>query len=394
MSFNTDILVIGGGITGSVAACALGQAGFEVVSLDPAGSHLPTTDFEPRVSSINLESEYLLQQCGIWQRLDSARLQSFDRIEVWDDGMAESLVFEAADAGLPHLGHIIENEHIRYFALESALEQPGVRLVPQGLETFHQSAEGIRAITSDGTEIQARLIVGSDGANSLVRRIAGIERDVFDYRQRAIVCQVYPEALHNACAHQKFLPTGPLAFLPLADGSCSIVWSLSEQVVDEYLALDDGEFCQLLAEEFEFRLGAVERCGPRFTFPLKRSHARRYVANNLALIGDACHTVHPLAGLGANQGLADVHELVSVLEYPDPDVNWHGEHRLRRYERRRRSNNRLTLATMDFFHAGFSNDNALIKYLRQSGLIAVNRIPALKNRFVAHATRLSGTSGL
>lgn len=387
MATDLDVLVAGGGIAGSVAALSLARKGFATALLDHRRAAPPGRDYLPRVSSINLHSQSVLAALGAWDDVADVRACAFERIETWDGGDDRVLTFEAAQAGLRCFGHVVENDLVRCAVQRRFLAMEGrVAVAPGGVESITAGARGVEVVTSAGETLRCALLVGADGADSAVRRLNGIRCDSFDYRQRALVCRVFPERSHRDAAYQKFMPSGPLAFLPLADGSCSIVWSMDDDVAETVLRLDDDAFCERLGAAFDHRLGGIRSCGERFAFALRRRHAARYVLPRVALIGDACHTLHPLAGLGANQGIADAEALSAQLTRR-PGADRRSDFRnLRRYERRRRTQNGLTLMTMDLFHFGFANDNPLLKLARRNVFRAVDASPAVKNFFISRAT--------
>jgi 2-polyprenylphenol 6-hydroxylase len=386
-----DIIVCGGGIAGTLAALDFARNGFSVMLLDDGAPTLPGAEYAMRVVSINPASEAILKRLEVWPSIVATRVSPFDRIEVWEEGQETVLEFDAADAGLAHLAHIVENDLIAG-AARACLEQAGNHetVSRDRVANFARSDQRVDVTTGSGRTLSCRLLVGADGTNSTIRKLANIDRSSYDYRQQAVVARVVSEHDHGGVARQKFLATGPLAFLPLADGSCSIVWSLENSVASEVLSLDDNAFARRLEHVFDGRLGAVVHTGPRVAFPLRRSHATHYVDDAVALIGDACHTVHPLAGLGANQGIADAHALVDVVTRARDAAQQFWKPRvLAAYQRRRRPINSATLAMMDLFHFGFANDSSTLAGFRSRFLTLVNRSTAAKRYFVRHASGLT-----
>ena len=391
MTATVDVAVVGGGIAGGVVALGLARAGFTVTVIDDARPTAPGAPYAIRVASINLESEASLRRLGAWSSIESVRVSPFDRILVWEGEHDDVLEFHAADAGATHLAHIIENDLVAAAVAHELSEADGYRPVrPARVESMTTSDRLARVVTSVGETVDCRLVIGADGAGSRVRDLAGIDRDVFDYRQRAVVAKVASAETHGGVARQVFLPGGPLAFLPLVDGTCSIVWSMAESDAGRVLELDDASFADQLGKAFGHRLGPIHECGPRAAFPLRRSHARRYHADRVVLIGDACHTVHPLAGLGANQGIADAVALVDILAAArDRDQDFAAPRALATYQRRRRPVNAATLATMDLFHLGFANEFRALSSLRSKLLGLVNRSPTARRFFVRRASGLA-----
>ncbi len=385
---STDVLVVGGAIAGGCAALGLADAGLDVVILDRALASPPGDDYELRVSSINLASERVLRELGAWDRIAAGRVSPFDVIEVRDQDRSPVLRFEAADAGLDHCGHILENRLVAA-SLAAALRAHDNCTILEGnrLESLVRDGSGAVASTAGGERISARLVVGADGADSTVRRLAGIARSTYPYRQHALVCRVETGRHHGHTARQRFLPGGPLALLPLADGSCSIVWSNTPEEVKRLADLADHRLADELAAAFGDVLGAIRPAGPRATFPLQRSHAERYVDEHIALVGDACHTVHPLAGLGANQGIADAACLVDTVRRcrANRERYW-SRARLGRYQRQRRPLNGAILGAMDLFHFGFANDHSGLGMLRGGVFGAVAASRPLRSFFIDRAS--------
>ncbi|GJL82906.1 MAG: 2-octaprenyl-3-methyl-6-methoxy-1,4-benzoquinol hydroxylase [marine bacterium B5-7] len=384
---DVDIAVIGGGIAGSIAALACARAGFTTTLIDNAAISMPGNEYETRVSSINLRSEEYLQQLEAWDIITRYRTSPFDRIEVWTESQQQPLTFDAADAGLDHFGHILENNLLAAAARRQLEINDNYRQSSESrVESLAIKPDAAELNLSTGYTIRTQLVVAADGANSIIRKLSGINRSLFDYRQRAIVARVLCEQHHGLRARQKFLETGPLAFLPLADGSCSIVWSMDNDHVDEILKLDDQDFCERLGEVFEHRLGAIETVMNRASFALRRSHATRYYAERVVLVGDAGHTIHPLAGLGANLGIADVHALVETLiEARRARQSFWGSRVLSRYQRRRRAINSITLSAMDVFHVGFANNLPILSTLRGRFLSIIDKSDTAKRFFIEQA---------
>jgi 2-octaprenylphenol hydroxylase len=303
-------------------------------------------------------------------------------MDVWDARSPGHIRFEAAEVGEPDLGHIIENRVIQS-TLWEALGEAGVRvLCPASLAHLDIAPDVVRASLEDGRVVSARLVVGADGARSRVRALAGIGVDTRRYGQKAVVANVSTEHPSPATAWQRFLPTGPLAFLPLADGRSSIVWSTDTEHADTLLTLDDEAFCTELGAAFEWRLGEVIATSARAAFPLAGSQATQYVRGRIALVGDAAHTIHPLAGQGANLGLADVAALADVL-HPDRDPG--DLRRLRAYERARRGENWMMMRAMEGFSGLFGSRRGAVELARGLGLNLADRLPGIKNGFLRRA---------
>jgi 2-octaprenylphenol hydroxylase len=312
-------------------------------------------------------------------------------MHVWDASGNGVIHFDSAELGEPNLGHIIENG-IMLQALYRVIEShASIHLFTQAsLNAITPGADGIE-VSLDAQTLSAALVVGADGARSRVRELAGIETRGMAYDQHAVVANVATERPHRHTAWQRFMPSGPLAFLPMANGQSSIVWSTSPEQAAQLLDMDDAAFCHALAEAFEYTLGEITHTSQRAAFPLRMQHATGYVKPRVALIGDAAHTIHPLAGQGVNLGFADVASLAEVLGRARQSGRDIGDYYvLREYERWRKGENIAMQASMDAFKRLFSNSNPLLGWLRNSGLGLVNNMAPLKNRIMRQAMGLEG----
>jgi len=382
-----DVLIAGGGITGLTLACALETTGLRVGVIDRNEPAALQDAYALRVSAINRASLEVFNQVGALERMQQLRVSPFREMHVWDSTGVGEIHFDSAELGLDALGYIVENNVIQLALLETARQSDTIDwLCPAQIESIDISGEFKRVELIDGVALTARLLVGADGSQSAVRGAMGIELLRKSYRQRAIVCTVRTEEAHQATAWQCFLPSGPLAFLPLADGSCSIVWSLDETEADAVMALDDQAFSERLEQAFEYRLGKVELVSERAMFPLGHGHVDRYVQDGVALIGDAAHNIHPLAGQGANLGIMDAACLAGVIaEALAAGRQWSAWHTLRKYERGRKGDNRVMETTMTGFKQLFGNDNPLLAEIRNMGLNLVDRAPVVKRLFTRQA---------
>jgi 2-octaprenylphenol hydroxylase len=345
------------------------------------------------VSAISRASQRLFAAVGAWDGMTAWRVSPFRDMRVWDATGFGSIHFDSADIGEPLLGWIIENRVIQHALLERARQCPAVDLLcPTALETAQPlEAGGWRVGLKDGREFTTRLLVGADGAQSKVRQLAGIETGGWGYDQHAVVASVRTAQPHQETAWQRFLPSGPLAFLPLHDGRCSIVWSTTPERATGLLALNDEDFGAALAAAFEARLGAILEVGPRAAFPLRLQHAQAYVKPGVALIGDAAHVIHPLAGQGVNLGLLDAATLAEVLSdamADDRDIT--SLKVLRRYERWRKGDNLLMLGIMDGFKRLFGTSLPPVRLLRNLGLNLTDAAGPLKNLIARRAMGLEG----
>ncbi|KAA6187341.1 UbiH/UbiF/VisC/COQ6 family ubiquinone biosynthesis hydroxylase [Thiohalocapsa marina] len=387
-----DILIVGGGMVGAALACACRGQRWRIAVVDgqPPQRSWPRGEVDLRVSALSRASQRLLEQLGVWPRIVELGVSPYREMVVWDSVGGAGIHFDSADIGQPDLGHIVENRVTR-LALWEALEQaPDITLLcPAAIRHLEIDADGARLRLDDQRSLTARLLVGADGRDSFVREGLGIATSGWSYEQRAIVANVEVAHWHRETAWQRFLPTGPLAFLPLADGRCSIVWSADEPRADALLALDDAPFIAELEAAFQQRLGPVLSVGPRAAFPLRLQHAQHYVQPRAALIGDAAHAIHPLAGQGVNLGLLDVAALAAELKRAHARGRNIGSlTTLRRYERARRGDNLLMLGAMDLFKRLFGNRLPPLVAGRNLGLATAERLPALKRAFMSRALGL------
>jgi len=394
MTKQYDIIIIGGGMVGLTLACALGQQQFKIAVVEayqPEDINLKD-DYELRVSAISKSSQKILQNVNAWHGILKRRACAYQHMHVWDATGDGNIHFDAADLGMDSLGHIIENKVIQFSLLEQCLKLPDVDwLCPQLVKQIHFSETQQQVTLDSGSVITAKLLVGADGANSKVREAAGIELNQSAYEQKAIVAVVKSSLHHKDTAWQRFLPSGPLAFLPLSDGSCSIVWSAENLRADELLEMEEKLFITELQSAFENTLGKIEKVSKRAAFPLVRRHANEYVKQGMALVGDAAHTIHPLAGQGVNLGLLDAAALAEViLRARVGGKNIASLTTLRKYERWRRADNSLMMYSMSGFKKLFSNDQAELSIIRNAGLNLIDSTGPVKYKLMRHAMGLEG----
>jgi 2-octaprenylphenol hydroxylase len=381
-----DVVIVGGGIVGLTLANALRTSDLSIAIIEQREPAEVTAEIDLRVSALNPASLSVFERSGV--ALESmVRACAFHQMHVWDSTGAGAIHFDAAELGLDTLGSIIENTVIVKALLGAVRDAENITwYCPEQINeiALHEDARYL-ALTS-GETLECRLLVGADGAHSRVREAAGIEYRRSSYQQQGIVCTVNTEQSHQHTAWQCFLPSGPLAFLPLSTGQCSIVWSLDESRVPELMALDDEAFCRALERAFDYQLGAVTATSTRAAFPLGHGHVNSYVKPGLALIGDAAHTIHPLAGQGANLGIMDAAELAQVIIAAKADARqWWALHTLRKYERARKGDNRLMEASMSGFKTLFGNENPWLSMIRNSGLTLADQLPLVKSLFMKHA---------
>lgn len=392
-TIQADIVIVGGGMVGATLACALGDSPLKVVLLE-AGSgryDLPEQGFELRVSAITRASQRIFETLGVWPGIVARRISPYRDMHVWDAGGEGVIHFDSAEIGEAALGHIIENNVITAALYErlSAFENVEV-ITNTHPASITIEAENASLALINGNCIKTRLIIGADGSRSAVRQQFAISVRGWDYDHTAVVTYVKTEKPHRETAWQRFLPTGPLAFLPLPDNYSSIVWSTQPQHAKQLTDMNDADFCHALGEAFAYTLGRIESTGPRASYPLRFFVANDYVKPRLALVGDAAHTIHPLAGQGVNLGLADVASLAEVLM----DAVTQGKDIgamsvLRRYERWRKADSMSLFVAMDSLKRLFGSEHPGIRWIRNFGLSLTNQITPLKNHLVRSAMGLN-----
>ena len=384
-----DVAVVGAGMVGAALALRLAQDGFDVAVIEPRAPApwCVDDDVDLRVVALAPSSVALFDAIGVWKPIETARACPYRRMHVWDALAPGTLDFDSADDGTATLGYIVENRLIQH-TLWQALQRDARVGVQCPARVAATAIDGERRTLElgDGSRISARLVVAADGGDSVLRELTGIATRDRDYAQRAVVAHVTTTRPHEATAWQRFLPGATIAFLPLSDGRSSIVWSAPETEAARLLALDDATFCSELGAAFDFRLGTIASTTARAAFPLRLKLAERYAAERIALMGDAAHIVHPLAGQGVNLGLRDVAELVVTAGAERAaGRDFAAASALRRYERRRRSDNALSAHAFDAIQRVFGSDAMELAALRGAGLTLVDRIAPLKRLFARHA---------
>lgn len=408
-----DVVIVGAGIAGSALACALADTRLRValIEVQALATAMPrpaagVNGFDPRVSALTVASQQLLARLGAWDLIAAQRVCGYREMQVWDAEGTGSIHFDCADIHQPVLGHIVENRLITA-ALAQQLPLIGnvSVLAPQQLQSMEPRAGGgHHLLLESGLALEADLVVGADGAMSIVRKLMGLKTREWDYGHHAIVATIETSLPHRRTAWQRFMPSGPLAFLPLQTGSldtgpldagdgsqqfCSIVWSAESDSAQQLMALDDAAFRIALADAFEHRLGDIVSISKRFMFPLKQRHAVDYIAPGIALIGDAAHTIHPLAGQGINLGLLDVIALAESLQHASARGLACGDMAvLGRYQRARKGHNLLMMGVMEGFKRLFEQPALPLRWLRNEGLRQVDAKPWLKREIMRQAMGL------
>lgn len=383
-----DVVIAGGGVVGAACALALADAGLQVALVEgrePAPWR--ATDPDLRVYAFAADNAALLDALGVWPQVLDARACAYRRMRVWDAAGGDMLNFDADRLGRRQLGWIIEN-NLLVDRLWAALPAAGVQVYsPARVEALEQDEHSVRLRLDDGRRIEAAIAVAADGAESTLRTLAGLQVDRHDYAQRGVVAYVDSERSNEATAWQRFLPTGPLAVLPVSDTRSSIVWTLPDAEAERVLALDEAAFNRELTIAFEARLGAMQLASKRAGFPLRRQLVERYVAGRVLVLGDAAHAVHPLAGQGVNLGLRDVTALRTlVMDAQKNRRAWDTPHRLQRWARQRRSENTIAAKSFSAINTLFSNDEMHLTLARGPAMGAVGKLPPLVSLLWKHAS--------
>lgn len=409
-----DLIIVGGAMAGATLACSLAGTGLRIAVVDaaaPADAPQPLSpyEFDARVSAITPASREIFREVGIWSSICERRVSPYTAMHVWDADGTGAIDFDAGDVHADALGHIVENRVIIECLQQRLAEQEEVSLLAPASVTALQVlpprpdsrgewvSPGMSLSLADGRCLHARWVVGADGARSRIREMAGFATREWHYDHQAIVTTVHTEYPHEQVARQRFMDEGVLAFLPLqtppGEGEqryCSIVWSLQPQRAAELMQADDDGFAAALEQAFESRPGRISVAGKRHSFPLRQCHAREYVRDRVVLIGDAAHSIHPLAGQGANLGLMDARVLGEEIRRAcREDRDWHEPAVMRRYQRRRMGPNLAMMAVMEGFRHLFADQPPPVRWLRNTGLSTVNSLPAVKNRLLREAMGMS-----
>jgi 2-polyprenylphenol 6-hydroxylase len=405
-----DIVIVGAGLVG--ASCAallsaalrqheLAQHEIHIAIIDGGNApQLPDFQqdppvFDPRVVALTHASQNVFESLGLWPTIQAQRACHYTQMQVWDNDGTAHIHFSAADIQQKQLGHIVENSVLQCALLAFLEREKTVSLLrPITVTAIDTHTDHTVLHCSDDTHISAGLLIAADGGQSKIRELANMPIREWDYQHKAIVATVQSSRSHQFTAWQNFLSTGPLAFLPLdhpGEQYCSIVWSLDTDKADEMMSLNDEEFSKALARAFEHRLGDVRSVSKRFCFPLRQRHAVDYFSENVVLIGDAAHTIHPLAGQGVNLGLLDAQALVvEIIRGIERGLPVNDASLLRRYQRRRKANNMEVMLLMEGLKRLFSSRSLAVRWLRNIGLKKVNELTILKNWLAKQAIKNNG----
>ena len=393
-----DVVIVGAGMVGASAACLLAQTHPNLtVALVEAQLSTPFNpqQFDPRVAAITEKSRLLLERCGLWQAVVDKRTSPYLAMDVWDAEGTGRIEFDCDNIHQPNLGHIVENAVLVDCLLTEVERLPNVDFYcPVKIASYLADDDHATVELVDGNRLETRLLVAADGANSKIRQHFQFSTKEWDYGHQAIVTTITTERPHQQIARQRFMPTGPLALLPLNNQGdlhqCSIVWSQETQEANHLMALDDQQFCLRLAAASEYCLGQVTDVEQRFAIALRQRHAIDYAIHRVALLGDAAHSIHPLAGQGANLGFADVEVLVDeVSRALTRGVDIGDISVLRRYQRRRKPDNLATMAAMEGFKRLLAADQLPLRLLRNLGMSTLNQQAAIKNALIKRAMGIS-----
>ncbi|AZN36640.1 UbiH/UbiF family hydroxylase [Iodobacter ciconiae] len=386
-NFDADVIIVGGGLVGSALALALKETNLSVLLIEGRRPvfEWQQDSWDQRIYAISRASGKMLKRIGAWQRMDADRLQATSAMEIFGDAHGTALQFNALEAGVDELAFMLENRELQKALWCGLQEEKQIRILsPASPVRLVTDQTGATLTLADGQTLRARLVVGADGANSWVRSQLAIEPQVMPYQQFGVVANFEIEKPHLGVAHQWFMSDGILAWLPLAGHRMSMVWSCNDKERAELMALSPEKLCEYVVAAGGARLGALQLITAPAAFPLRLNHLPETVRDKVVLIGDAAHTVHPLAGQGVNLGFGDVIELAALLT--NTPVKQIGDYLLlRRYERSRREAVYTMQGVCHGLQKLFNNSNPLLKNLRNLGLGATNQLPWLKRQLIRHA---------
>ncbi|WP_151797616.1 FAD-dependent monooxygenase [Acinetobacter bereziniae] len=395
-----DVIVIGGGLVGGLTALLLAQGGVQATVLDAApilDEQKVLAQANPRVLALSQATIHLLKTVNVWDKI--ARKMPYTGMQVWNKNGYGEINFGQESINFPtdehSLGSMVEPSLLNLAIQQQMLEQLNDYRTEVKVVRVEQGVGCWIIHLADGSQLKTKLVIGADGANSFVREQAFIDYDILDYQQAGLTCAIRTTQPHRYVARQIFHPTGPLAFLPMASLNpqqaehwISIVWTLPDDYADEYASLNDVDFCQLLTRESHHMLGEIIEATPRAKFPLKARAAQRYVKDGLALIGDAAHVVHPLAGQGVNIGCLDAAVLCDVLLQDKKRGVWAHQQTLKRYEHTRKGQNDAMMHSMSMIGFLETAEFFPMIWARNFGLKQVENTPLLKDQFLTKASGL------
>ncbi|WP_417269376.1 FAD-dependent monooxygenase [Celeribacter sp.] len=396
MTHTSDLLIVGGGLNGPALALAAANAGLSVTIIDALPAHARMSeDFDGRGYALSLGSQRLLKATGVWPAV-APNAQPILDVKVTDGKPGEApapfmLEFDHAEIDDGPVGFMVEDRFLRRAFLDALDSHDNITQVEGMVAAQEVTAHGATLTLADGTTLNGKLIVGCDGRGSGTAIRAGIKRTGWSYKQTALVCAIQHEKPHGGCAHQYFLPPGPLAILPLPNNQSSIVWTESDKVAQQIQALSDEDYLEVLKPRFGDFLGKISLAGGRFTYPLNITLANAFYAPRVALVGDAAHGMHPIAGQGLNAGLKDVGALTEVLvEAHRRGEDIGREDVLARYSQWRRFDIATMALMTDTFNKLFSNDNPMLRLMRDLGMGVVNSLPSVRREAIREAAGVNG----
>jgi len=395
-----DVIIVGAGPVGAAAACLLGSTNkaterlkIALIEANPT-EQFSADNFDPRVAAVTEKSRLLLDRCGVWDSIMAMRVSPYVAMDVWDAESTGRIRFDCSDLQQPNLGHIIESNVMVQALMDRINGIDNVDFIcPASIERCDNEGEAITVELNQGRRISTALLIGADGGRSKVRECFSFECKSWTYDHNAIVATITTAKPNEQTAWQRFMPTGPLALLPLNRGGdlcrSSIVWSQIPESADTLMQLSDADFCTELSRASEYCLGDVTSVDRRYSFPLTQNHAVDYVLPRVALVGDAAHTIHPLAGQGVNLGFADIavldQEIVRALAR-NVDIGQLAV--LKRYQRQRKPENLAAMAAMEGFKRLFAADELPLRLLRSLGMSQLDRLSPLKNQLIKRAMGL------
>ncbi|HEY7986123.1 MAG TPA: UbiH/UbiF family hydroxylase [Methylophilaceae bacterium] len=384
MTKTFDVVIVGGGLVGSVLALALGKRGVRSALIETSMAEHSTDEWDSRIYAVTPANAEFLRDLGVWDVLESARITAVHAMQIWGDNSASPLTFDAYGAGVAELSWIAEGRLMQSAILNALRATPEVDIICPARCTDLKWASDIATLKlEDSMELTAKLVVAADGANSWVRQQAGIKVEKKSYFQQGVVANFTISLPHQHIARQWFKREGVLAWLPLPGQRISMVWSLFDEQANNLLKLEAGAFCETVAEAGQYALGTLQLITPPVAFPLALQRSAALIAPRLALVGDAAHLVHPLAGQGMNLGLRDVQSLTDIIGESGADAgNWLS---LRRYERARKADILAMQTVTNGLQKLFNNDNPMLAWVRNTGLNAVDKVSPLKRLLIAQA---------